>query len=135
MILAKEIDRNYSHLTIGAPFIMAQLLAFPQLGYVDRNLDVMIYGMRCSYGGIKNFNTLKDIDISKTVWVGVKTQFFSQIIPDFTYPVGPNDRVLKEVVVGNKKATIFVGGFAIEKARIMVQLAKERIAFIKSAPR
>ncbi|HOW34978.1 MAG TPA: hypothetical protein PL155_00995 [Candidatus Omnitrophota bacterium] len=109
--MAKEIENNYSNYLIAAPFTVAQLLALPELGYVHKALDVMIYSMRCTYGNIKNFQGLRYLDIAKTVWVGVVTE----VPRPFVYPVDPQDRILKEIISGNKKITLFMGGFAVEK--------------------
>lgn len=127
-LMANDIEENYSDFTVAAPFTLAQLLAFPQLGYVSKDLDVMIYGMRCTYGGIRNFAGLSGLNPSKTVWVGVTTTFDEKIAPFIQYPYGPRDQVLKEVVVGDKKVTIFMGGFAIEKMRVMLGLAQQHLA-------
>lgn len=111
MRMAKEVENNYSGYLIAAPFTVAQLLALPELGYVHKTLDVMIYSMRCTYGNIKNFQGLSYLDIAKTVWVGVVTE----VPKPFIYPIDPQDRILKEIVSGNKKITLFMGGFAVEK--------------------
>lgn len=123
MRLAKELEDNYSKYTIGAPFILAQLLALPELGYIKKPLDVMIYSMRCTYGNIKNFEGLNTIDITKTIWVGVKIILPDQVKNYLSFPIGMYDKVVKEIVAGNKKVTIFMGGFAIEKMRRMLEMA------------
>ncbi len=116
--LAKRLEVKKKEYTIGAPFVAAQILAIPQLGYVDRPLDVVIYGMRSMYGPIKTFEGLKTIDASRTIWVGFKTNLPKYLDRYFEYPIGPYDVILEDIVVGNKKASIFMGGTAIEKLRV-----------------
>ncbi|MFA5088706.1 MAG: hypothetical protein WC552_06700 [Candidatus Omnitrophota bacterium] len=120
--VAQEIEEKYASFTIGAPFILAQILALPELGYVHQKLDVMIYGMRCTYGGIKNFQRLSDVQINRTIWVGVR----SGLPDDIPYPVGERDVVLKEVFSGKEKAVFFLGGEAIEKARLYLHYLQKK---------
>ena len=104
--------------TIAAPFLVAHSLALPELGYVTKKLDVMIYGFPCTYGGIKPFRGLEHVDIRRTIWVGLK-----QDLPDFMqikdYPVSPYDKVVEKIVVGRRQATLFMGGVAVEKMRLI----------------
>ncbi|MFA5088705.1 MAG: hypothetical protein WC552_06695, partial [Candidatus Omnitrophota bacterium] len=121
LLLAEEIEKNFSGFTIGAPFVIAQMLGMPEFGYVHRPLDVVIYGMRCTYGGIRNFDGLKNLNISRTVWVGFLKNHIHEGID---FPVGPQDKILKEISVGNKRVVLFMGGFAIEKMRLIVELSR-----------
>jgi len=120
--VAKELESNYDNLLIGAPFPVAQMLAFPELGYVQKKLNIMIYRMPCTYGNIKNFQGLKYLDLSRTIWVGVKSGLPASI----PFPVDPQDIVIKEFVQGRENATIFQGGIAIERARLMLEYIVER---------
>jgi len=121
MRLAKEIEERFSGFTIGAPFVIAQKLALANLGYVKKPMDVVIYGMPCTYGGIKNFQGLKAMDIRKTIWIGFPD---SNILGDVPYPVDPKDKVLKKIVVGDKEVVLFMGGIAIEKMRLLVEMSR-----------
>lgn len=107
----KAAEERYSDQLIVAPFTIAQALAIPQLGYVSKKLNVMIYGFSLKYGDIANYPGLKNLNLRKTVFVGVK---IAPLSPDFSFPVGPHDIILEELAVGNKKASFFRGGFAIE---------------------
>lgn len=109
--LVRVIENNYSDQLIGAPFIIAQTLAIPELGYVKKKLDVMIYGFNIKYGGIHNYPGLKHLDPFHTVFIGVKV---APIERDFAFPVGPKDFILEKVESGNKSASIFRGGYSIE---------------------
>lgn len=109
--LARAAEERYRNQLIVAPFTIAQALAIPELGYVHKKCNVMIYGFGLKYGGILNYKGLRNLDPQKTVFVGVKV---APIDPQFPYPVAPNDIILEEFAVGNKKASFFVGGFAIE---------------------
>jgi len=115
-LLAKRIERNYSAYTISAPFTVAQKLALPELGYVQKKLDVMIYEFPCSYGGIKNFKGLKHVDVGRTIWVDYKAALTSRLAEKIPYPVDPMDRVIEEIVWGGRTAKLFRGGIAVEKA-------------------
>jgi hypothetical protein len=110
-LIVKTVQDKYDKYLVGAPFIIAQLLAVPELGYATKPLHVMIYGFACTYGGIKNFPGIENLDIAHTIYVGVQV---SQISPDFYYPVGPQDKVIEHLEYGNKKASLFMGGMAIE---------------------
>ncbi len=107
----KAAEERYSDQLIVAPFTIAQALAIAQLGYVTKKLNVMIYGFSLKYGDIANYPGLKNLNLHKTVFVGVK---IAPLSPDFSFPVGPHDIVVEELAVGNKKASFFRGGFAIE---------------------
>ncbi len=122
--LVKMIEDEYSTMTIGAPFLIAQILAIPQLGYVKEPLRVMAYGMPIKYGGIKNFEGLKKEDILETLWVGVAAQFEKRGV--FQYPVHEKDRVIKELAVGENRVTLFMGGFAIEQKRAIIYAFQKR---------
>ncbi len=107
----KAAEERYSDQLIVAPFTIAQALAIPQLGYVNKKLKVMIYGFSLKYGDIANYPGLKNLNLRTTVFVGVK---IAPISPEFSFPVGPHDIIVEELAVGNKKASFFRGGFAIE---------------------
>lgn len=109
--LVRLVEDKYNNQLVAAPFILAQALALPELGYVKKKLNVMIYGFGLKYGGIRNFRGLKNLDPYNTVFVGVKV---APLEDGFPYPVGPRDFVLETVEVGNKKATLFRGGYSIE---------------------
>jgi hypothetical protein len=112
MRAAREIERNYSDDTIGAYGLMAQILTFKEAGYVSRPLkDVFVYGYGATHEGIKPYPGLRNINILKTIWVAQ-----TDGDPDYrsTYPIGPMDRIIKEIWVGDKRMTLFMGGFSIE---------------------
>jgi len=124
MKLAKLLEEEYSQYKVGAPFIMAQMLAMPELGYVSKPLDVMAYGMPVRYGNIKNFEGLKKSDIIGTIWVGVAANYIEK--PNFTYPVHKSDKVIRKFELGENEAVIFRGGFAIEQRRQMMAMYQKR---------
>jgi len=128
MLISEKAQENYQHVTIGAPFTTAHILNFPELGYVTKDLDVMIYGYPCTYGGIKNFKGLKTIDIAKTVWIGLEVALPKGIVFNKGYPINEYDRVLEEITVGPRKASFFMGGGSIEKMRIVTNEALKRMA-------
>jgi len=113
---AKEIEKNFSHLKIGAPFEAAQVLSYRELGYVKKDLDVFIYGMKAIMG-IKPFIGLKTIDINKTLWVGFK---HDQVFPEIQFPIGDKDLIIKKIEVGERNVYLFLGGFAIDRMRLLV---------------
>ncbi len=109
MKLAKLLEEKYSNLIIGAPFTLAQVLAFPEMGFTSKKLDIMIYLYPCTYGGVRNFEGFEKINPKNIVWVGVKTPFmFSEHVP-----YGLHDLIIEELEVGNKYANLFVGGFSV----------------------
>ena len=117
--LAKELESRFNGWTVGAPFVVAQKLAMPELGYVSKPLPVVIYGMSCTYGGIKNFSGLKNMDLLRTVWVGFLT---NHMAAGMDYPIAKEDKVLEEVGYGDKKIKLFMGGVAIERMRLIVEM-------------
>jgi len=123
MMLAEEIEDKYAGFAVGAPFVIAQKLALKNLGYVKKPLDVVIYGMGCTYGGIRSFPGLRKMNISKTVWVGFRD---NHITDKFDYPIDKKDKVLKKIIYGDNKITLFMGGFAIEKMRMLVEMMQRK---------
>ncbi len=109
--LVKAGQERYSDALIVAPFTLAQAFAIPELGYVEKKLKVMIYGFSLKYGNIANYPGLKNLNLKKTVFIGVT---IAPLSADFAFPVGPRDIILEELTVGNKKASFFLGGVAIE---------------------
>ena len=109
MKIAKTLEQKFSHLTIAAPFTFAQMLAFPEIGYVSKKLDVMIYLFPCLYEGIKNFDGIENMDITRVVWVGVNTPFMRAPY----LPMGPSDFILEQLDSGNKSACLFLGGYSV----------------------
>ncbi|HBR15317.1 MAG TPA: hypothetical protein DD723_07230 [Candidatus Omnitrophica bacterium] len=122
--LARLLEEKYKGYTIGAPFIVAQMLAFPELGYVQSPLDVVVYGMPITYGNIKKFDGLKKMDIMKTIWVGMSADFFSN--GDFTYPINRYDKVIENLMFGDNKVVLFMGGVAIEQKRYIIQQLEKK---------
>jgi hypothetical protein len=114
MRLAQRLQRDYQDYTIGAPFITAQMLRIPELGFVTEPLDVMAYGMPIQYAGIKRFEGLQKISIMNTLWIGMPEQFKSK--GDFSYPVHPQDKVIDKMVLGDNYAVLFMGGLSIDLA-------------------
>jgi len=118
LLVTKKIEDQFSGYLIGAPFTIAQTLAFPKLGYVTKDLDVMIYRFPCTYGGIKMFEGLEHINVLKTIWIGYDTVVDSKILSIIhTYPVASSDFVVERIVRGKRKAILFQGGTNIEKYR------------------
>jgi hypothetical protein len=114
-ILAKTMEEEYASYHIGAPFVLAQMLTLPELGYVTKPLDVTVYGMSLYYGGIKNFSGLDQMPVQKSIWIGFTKKEFANKAP---FPIDPQyDRVVREVIWGDKEAVLFQGGFAIERMR------------------
>ncbi|HSV43825.1 MAG TPA: hypothetical protein VLJ10_04645, partial [Candidatus Bathyarchaeia archaeon] len=122
--LVKEIEDRYSSFKIGAPIILAHILALPELGYVHKKLSVLIYGFPCTYGGIEEFSGLPNLDMKRTVFVSRYKNHpsGSSLVP---FPIDEKDLILGKVSVGDRTAWIFMGGFAIEKLfRIVSYLHK-----------
>jgi hypothetical protein len=116
----KEMLEHYSDYTIGAPLGIAQALALPQLGYVQKPLDVRLYGMRATLG-LKQFEGLRYLNPDKTVWIGYA--FDEMKGGKIKFPFNPElDSLIKKIVVGNNEVLVFKGGIAIERARIMIEL-------------
>ncbi len=120
--IAKTIEDRYDSFTIVAPMQIAQILALQELGYVKKELDVVIYGFSCYYGGIKNFVGLENLDRRRLVFIGKKSDADPSqlIVPE--YPVDPRDHILEILTFGNRKAWIFSGGIAIEKLYRIVKM-------------
>ncbi len=119
--LAKKIDEEFSDFLVGSSYLMAQALGFHEIGFVNNPLDVMVYAHFSSSEGIKTFNGIAELDLPKTVWVGFYKDYFNDGFFDF--PVGPDDKILYEMEVGDQKGYVFLGGFAIERRLQMVQRA------------
>ena len=116
---AKFIENNFSKYTIGAQFTIAHLLAYPEFGYVNKKLDVMMYNYNSSLDRIKNFTELKDLDIKSTLWVGFVTSLGEPFKSMLKYPFGDNDKLVKKFNYGSGEMTLFMGGFEIEKMRLI----------------
>jgi len=115
--IAEVVTDDFSRFHIGAPFIIGQTLAMPEFGYVRKPLDVTMYGWPIKYGGIKPFRGLRTMNISQTLWVGVRSG-----LPDnIPFPTGPDDVILKRINVGHQKAVFFIGGYAIERVRRLLE--------------
>lgn len=120
LLTVEEMVKHYSDFTIGAPYGMAQSLAIPQLGYVQKSLDVRLYGIRATLG-IKPFEGLKKIKSDKIVWIGYA---FDEVMGGkVKYPFDPEtDHLIKRIIVGDNEVIIFHGGIAIEKMRILADI-------------
>ncbi len=125
MKMAKDLQEHYSQYTIGAPFITAQILSIPELGFVDKPLKVMVYGMPILYGDIKKFEGLEKMSIMNTLWIGMPYQF--KVKGEFTYPVSKKDKVVKKLVLGDNYAVYFMGGLSIDLAWKYLQYNQLRL--------
>jgi len=119
--LARTIEQKYAGRPVVAPAVIAQFLRLPELGYVRHPRDVTIYSMSCTYGEIKPFVGLQGMDIARTIWVGYEDAITATVKGLFDYPVDAKDRVLETIEQGDRKVTLFQGGLAVEKMRILVQ--------------
>jgi len=119
--VALEIESQYANETIAAPPLIAQALSFFEVGYVNQPLNVMIYSMRSPMEGLSDFKGLATLDLQRTVWIGFPTDALNRIIPNFQYPVGSQDKVIKFLSSGRKKVVLFRGGFQIEKVRRTIE--------------
>jgi len=108
------LERKYQNFLIVAPFTIAQMLAIPELCYVQQGFEVMIYGFPCTYGGIKNYAGLINLPLRRTIFIGVRDLQATIMDGQLAYPIGPQDQVIEDVRYGNKKISIFVGGHSIE---------------------
>jgi len=123
MRLGKILSSRYSDLTIATPFNFAQMFAFPEIGFVDKKLDVMIYLFPCLYGGIKNFDGIENMNMAKVLWVGVNTPFMR---PPYL-PTGPQDFIIEKIYAGNKSAVLFMGGYSINAVYHQGQAVMKRL--------
>jgi len=122
--LISTVKGKYKDLKVAAPFLMAQILAMPEYGYVRKAADVTAYGMPIFYGDIKNFEGLKKMDIMKTVWIGLAADYMNR--GRITYPVHSRDKVVDRIEWGRAWSEIFIGGFAIEQRWKMIHLMQYR---------
>lgn len=123
MLLCNTIESDFSHKTILAPPVLAQILAFPEFGYVQKRLNVTAYGMAYYGHRMTIYQGLKDADIPGTVCVGFYDDFSESISRLFPFPLDARDKVLEQITCGDKKAVLFMGGFAIDKVfRLMTHL-------------
>ncbi len=109
---ASLVERQFGDYTVGVPSVMAHMFAFPQLGYVDRELDILVYGRKFSGQMLDHFQGLSELNIRKTVWLGFRGD---RILANVPYPIDPRDKIIKTVWSGNKRVTVFQGGFGIER--------------------
>lgn len=118
----REINAKFAGFTVGAPFVYAQMFVLPELGYVDKPRDVVVYGMPCLYGGIRSFNGLAQENIKHTIWLGL-----DKLMSDkFQYPMGPDDQLIADFYAGDRRAYLFMGGFSIERVYQYLQLMKRK---------
>lgn len=125
MRLARFFENNFQGYTIGAPFIVAQMLAMPQMGYVQSPKDVVLYGMNCVYGGVKNFSGLQNLNVAKTIWIALKMD----ANPKFEFPLGSADKVIGRIIVGKRDLVLFVGGFSIQRMWLFVKQVRQNAKF------
>jgi hypothetical protein len=112
--LARTVEAKYAGTAVVAPFISAQILAVPDFGYVRGRREVYIYGFNCTYGDIRRYPGMGGLEIGRTIYITMALDLGSKDMP---YPVDPNDRVIDIVEWGNRKAWIFMGGFAIDRMK------------------
>ncbi|MCA9398884.1 MAG: hypothetical protein KC618_03975, partial [Candidatus Omnitrophica bacterium] len=123
MEIARKIEREFSNYTVGAPFVMAQALAFPEYGYVSKKMDVMMYDFPAGYGGIREYKPLQKDELLRTIWIGFKTHipYEEKKVIEY-YPYGPGDQMIEEWMWGMKKGVLFRGGQYIERKYLLRQL-------------
>ncbi|MBF0521752.1 MAG: hypothetical protein HQL24_01710 [Candidatus Omnitrophica bacterium] len=116
--IAKEVETNYADFLIVAPFSTAETLIFSELGYVKKGLNVQEYGGRTNLG-VQLFNGIRQVDLRRTIYVGLR---YERILADMDFPLDPHDKIIKHLVYGDLESLLFMGGFAIEKARVMINI-------------
>ncbi|MBF0384463.1 MAG: hypothetical protein HQL27_01190 [Candidatus Omnitrophica bacterium] len=120
--LQKKIVREmkkYSDFLIVAPAIgAAETMFFPEMGYIDKPLNVEGYGGTVNLG-LPNYRGLKRADIMKTVYLGFR---YDRIFPQREYPVTSKDKILEYITYGDIQAVVFMGGVGIEEMRRFVIL-------------
>lgn len=117
-LVAQRVEERYSQFKIGAQLITAQLLAFPEFGYVSKDLDVMIYGFQCLYPGIENYPGMKNLDIRRTIYITQADEWFQ----DAQFPMSDQDKIIDEIEWGDRKAYFFMGGVGIERRKMLNDL-------------
>lgn len=117
MKMASIVENQYADYLISSPISITQLLNFHEVGYVSKKLNTMVFGYGATHKEIKTFTGLKNLDLNKTLWVVFPDRDFKDF-PE--YPLGPHDKLIQTVQVGNKKIIMFRGGFSIEKMRLLI---------------
>ena len=108
----REIEQNYADFTIGANVQMAQMLVFKEAGYVRKPFkDVFVYGYGSPHEEIRPYPGLENIDILKTVWIAQTEGDYDYLS---FYPIGSKDEILKEIWVGDRRMTLFRGGYSVD---------------------
>ncbi len=109
--IARVLEERYPTEHIVAPFITAQMLALPEVGYMRQHREVTIYGFACRYGGIRTYAGWDALDLSQTVFVGQRPALLGDADG---FMLTPRDEVLETIQWGHRKAVIFRGGVLIE---------------------
>ncbi|MCA9409204.1 MAG: glycosyltransferase family 39 protein [Candidatus Omnitrophica bacterium] len=115
--LSALIEEKYSDFIIGAPHVIAQALHFKELGYVSKEMEVVVYGMNPTHG-LRPVPPMTTYTLLNMRWIAFDTSSNPRI--PFPYPMDPKDVVLDHLWVGDRHIYIFQGGFAIEKMREII---------------
>lgn len=121
-LLVKELNDHFPGFTVGAPWITAHYLALNELGYTKKPFPVVLYGQDITFGGMRNYKGLRNIEILKTIWIGFKSNF----PPQFEYPIDSRDKIIKKIYYGDKYATLFMGGIGIERLFLVNEMHRRR---------
>lgn len=127
--LTRRVEDRYGSFTIVAPMLSAQKFGLTELGYVDQDLDVMIYGFLCQYGDIRNFSGLTSLNRDQTVFivkdwdVDPKAEFAA------IYPIHPADEILDEIAFGARKAWVLKNGLGIGILYRMLILGQQGLLY------
>ena len=114
-------------LALVAPFTVAHILAFPELGYVHKKFDVFMYEFPSAYDNIKTYKGFDDLNLYTTLWIGFKDIPPPKPVLDVVqyYPFGPGDKIIREIERGDVKATLFMGGSYVERARVTYAILRQ----------
>ncbi len=127
MDVAKYVSESFPTNTVVAPYIMANMFAYHELGYVKEDMNTVVYGFHTAVKEIDSFQGLDKINLAKTVYIGPVTDLPVHLKHFGEYPVSPKDFVLKEFYLGNRKTTVFRGGIAVERMRLVGKQALKQL--------
>lgn len=119
MAVAKDIEKNFDQIKVGAPPVLAQALNFREVGYVTKRLNVIMYGAKSQHEDIPDFHGFIDTNPNQIVWLALKVDVEPH---NKNYPISPKDQILKTYRLGTHEAYLFKGGFGIEERRLLIEL-------------
>ncbi|MFC1510652.1 hypothetical protein ACFL49_03225, partial [Candidatus Omnitrophota bacterium] len=121
-MIVKEVEETLADKKVGAPWGASNTLGIPEMGYTDKQLDIIVFEMTMHHLGLKPVPTIDQWNPLDYYWVVF--DHYQKSINGIDFPRSKRDTLIKTLQYGNLTARIIQGGYSIVGVYTIIKLQR-----------